>query len=100
MLLTMLRTNTVFCCQLNEIIARLKEYFKYETQLPLTGPILNYNMLETFIFRCVLNEFYAFCTEMNILLQSINQVFCCLAIQLFDWQIWNGQLFLFLTAKC
>ena len=35
----MLRTNTVFCCHRNEIIARLKEDFGYETRLPLTGPI-------------------------------------------------------------
>ena len=34
----MLRTNTVFCCHRNEIISRLKEDFKYETQPPLTGP--------------------------------------------------------------
>ena len=37
----MLRTNTVFCCHRNEIIARLKEDFGYETRLPLTGPIAN-----------------------------------------------------------
>ena len=36
----MLRTNTVFCCHRNEIIARLKEDFGYETRLPLTGPIV------------------------------------------------------------
>ena len=35
----MLRTDTVFCCHRNEIIARLKEDFGYETRLPLTGPI-------------------------------------------------------------
>ena len=35
----MLRTNTVLCCHRNEIIARLKEDFGYETRLPLTGPI-------------------------------------------------------------
>ena len=35
----MLRTNTVFCCHRNEIIARLKEDFGYETRLPLTGPV-------------------------------------------------------------
>ena len=35
----MLRPNTVFCCHRNEIIARLKEDFGYETRLPLTGPI-------------------------------------------------------------
>ena len=35
----MLRTNTVFCCHRNEIIAQLKEDFRYETHLPLTGPI-------------------------------------------------------------
>ena len=35
----MLGTNTVFCCHRNEIIARLKEDFGYETRLPLTGPI-------------------------------------------------------------
>ena len=35
----MLRTNKVFCCHRNEIIARLKEDFGYETRLPLTGPI-------------------------------------------------------------
>ena len=35
----MLRTNTVFSCHRNEIIARLKEDFGYETHLPLTGPI-------------------------------------------------------------
>ena len=35
----MLRPNTVFCCHRNEIIARLKEDFRYETRLPLTGPI-------------------------------------------------------------
>ena len=35
----MLRPNTVFCSHRNEIIARLKEDFGYETRLPLTGPI-------------------------------------------------------------
>ena len=35
----MLRTNIVFCCRRNEIIARLKEDVGYETRLPLTGPI-------------------------------------------------------------
>ena len=35
----MLRINIVFCCHRNEIIARLKEDFGYETRLPLTGPI-------------------------------------------------------------
>ena len=43
----MLRTNTVFCCHRNEIIARLKEDFGYETRLPLTGPI--YASSSTFI---------------------------------------------------
>ena len=40
----MLRTNTctVFCCHRNEIIARLKEDFGYETRLPLTGPIFTF----------------------------------------------------------
>ena len=42
----MLRTNTVFCCHRNEIIARLKEDFGYETRLPLTGPIRLQLMLE------------------------------------------------------
>ena len=32
--------NAVFCCHRNEIIARLKEDFKDETQLPLTDLIL------------------------------------------------------------
>ena len=36
----MLRTNTVFCCHRNEIIALLKEDFGYKTRLPLTGPIV------------------------------------------------------------
>ena len=44
----MLRTNTVFCCHRNEIIARLKEDFGYETRLPLTGPI-SLLLLEAFL---------------------------------------------------
>ena len=38
----MLRTNTVFCCHRNEMIARLKEDFGYETRLPLTLPYRPY----------------------------------------------------------
>ena len=50
----MLRTNTMFCCHRNEIIARLKEDFGYETRLPLTGPILSwFSVLEWCSISCI-----------------------------------------------
>jgi hypothetical protein len=44
----MLRTNAIFCRHRNEIIARLKEDFEYETQLPLTGPVSSYTVQQSF----------------------------------------------------
>ena len=52
----MLRPNTVFCCHRNEIIARLKEDFGYETRLPLTGPIQLYLLLSVTCYYLLISR--------------------------------------------